>query len=362
MLCLSLGLFARVCRCHACRRVWSWRSETCACQRIWCGDCGYTIPVRVFGVETFGNAVRVSRFGVETLQVLCRSCAWRGIWCWIFCKCRACQWMSYWDCQRIWCSEHFSRFVIQSLRSQCLAADVKCRVWKGFSCQRSNFENVALGNRVGVETLKTLCRWLVFDFGFCKTFPVNSLLLRLWTWYACQRIWCWDAGKAVPVNWFGVETLETLCMWADLVLRRWYVVSVSRFGVETLEKLCLSADFVLRRWVLRRWKRCACQRIGVETSKRCACQRIWCWDAGKAVRVSWFGGVETLETLCVSADLALRRWSVVSVSGFGVETLEKLCVSADLVLRRWKRCACQRIWCWDVETLCLSADLVLRRW
>ena len=51
------------------------------------------------------------------------------------------------------------------------------------------------------------------------------------------------------------------------------------------------------------------------------------------MRVSGFG-VETLETLCLSADLVLRRGNVVPVSGFGVKTLETLCLSTNLVLRR----------------------------
>ena len=58
---------------------------------------------------------------------------------------------------------------------------------------------------------------------------------------------------------------------------------VSGFCVETLESLRLSADSVLRLW------------------KRCACQQILCRDFGIAVPVSGFC-VETLETLCLSAD------------------------------------------------------------
>ena len=64
----------------------------------------------------------------------------------------------------------------------------------------------------------------------------------------------------------------------------------------------MSADLVLRRW------------------KRCACQRIWCWDVGNAVPVSGNG-------------------NAVPVSGFGVETL--------------KRYDCQRIWCWKVGNVVL---------
>ena len=69
---------------------------------------------------------------------------------------------------------------------------------------------------------------------------------------------------------------------------------VSGFCVETLETLCLSADFVLKLW------------------NRCACQRILCSGPG----------------------------NVVLVSGFFVEILESLCLSAGSVLRLWKRCAC----------------------
>ena len=64
---------------------------------------------------------------------------------------------------------------------------------------------------------------------------------------------------------------------------------VSGFCAETLESLCLSADSVLRLW------------------KRCACQQVLCRDSGIAVPVSGFC-VETLETLCLSADFALRLW------------------------------------------------------
>ena len=215
------------------------------------------------------------------------------------------------------------------------------KFWK--FCARSR--NAVLVSGYCAETLETL-------------FLSADLVLRRWKRGACQRIWCWDVGNILPVGGFGVETLETLCLSADLVLRRWKryacqriwrwdvgnAARVSGFGVEKLKTLCLSADLVLRRW------------------KRYACQRDWCWDVGNVVHISVLNA-ETLETLSLSADFAVRRcWSF--------ENDMLLCLSTELVLRRWKRCACQRIWCWQVrnvvpvsrfsaetlETLCLSVD------
>ena len=72
--------------------------------------------------------------------------------------------------------------------------------------------------------------------------------------------------------------------------------------------------------------------------------------------VSGFG-VQNLETLCLSADLAFRIWkrcacqrnvmfkfkNAAFLNEFGVARLETLCVSRDLVFNVSKRCACQRI-------------------
>ena len=55
--------------------------------------------------------------------------------------------------------------------------------------------------------------------------------------------------------------------------------------------------------------------------------------------------VETLETLCLTADLGLSLWKRFAYQLFFVETLESLCLSAGFVLRLWKRCPCQRISC-----------------
>ena len=62
---------------------------------------------------------------------------------------------------------------------------------------------------------------------------------------------------------------------------------VKGFGVQCLETLCLSADLAFRTW------------------KRCACQRMWCCEAGSVVPVNGFG-VQKLETLSLSADLVSR--------------------------------------------------------
>ena len=44
------------------------------------------------------------------------------------------------------------------------------------------------------------------------------------------------------------------------------------------------------------------------------------------------------------------------VKGFGVECLETLCLSADLAFRIWKRCACQPMWCSEFGSVAKSAD------
>ena len=230
--------------------------------------------------------------------------------------------------------------------------------------------NVVCVNGFGVQKLGTLS--LSADLMF-KTLCLSAdLVLRRWKRYFCQRIWCSMSRNVVPVSGFGVQNLETSCLSADLVFRIW---------------------------------------------KRCACQWIWCSKfgnvaflkefgvprAGNAVPVNGFG-VQCLQTLRLSADLVFRIWkrcacqriwcsesgNVVPVSGFGVQNLETwrflknlvfpgletLCLSTDLVFNVSKRCACQRIWCSEsgnavpvsgfgvqnLETLCLSVDLVFKVW
>ena len=119
-----------------------------------------------------------------------------------------------------------------------------------------------------------------------------------------------------------------------------HVVIVSGFIVQNLGTLCLSTNMVLSVW------------------KRFACQWIWCSEFGNVSFLNEFGvprvgnvvpvngfGVQSLETLYLSAVLMLRIWNVACISELGVATLETFCLSAGLVFRIWKRCACQRIWC-----------------
>jgi hypothetical protein len=87
-------------------------------------------------------------------------------------------------------------------------------------------------------------------------------------------------------------------------------VPVSEFGVDKVETLCLSADSVLRRW------------------KRCACQWM---DAGSVAFVTKCG-IETLKTLRLSADWVL------------IDTSKTLSLSANLAFRSWQRYDCQQIW------------------
>ena len=79
----------------------------------------------------------------------------------------------------------------------------------------------------------------------------------------------------MPVNGFGVQCLETLCLSTDLVFRNWErcacqriwrsksenVVPVSGFGVQSSETLRFLANMMWGGW------------------ERCACQRIWCSES-----------------------------------------------------------------------------------
>ena len=102
----------------------------------------------------------------------------------------------------------------------------------------------------------------------------------------------------MPVNEFRVQDLKKLCVSTDLVFKVGNVVPVSGFSVQNLETLSLSADLVFRIW------------------KRCACQRIWCSKFENAAFLGEFG-VRGLET-------------PMRVNGFRVPSLETLCLSADL--------------------------------
>ena len=149
----------------------------------------------------------------------------------------------------------------------------------------------------------------------------------------------------------------------DLVFRVWNVAFLNKFGVArlqtlylsgktpvsgfcvaTLETLCLSTDLAFRIW------------------KRCACQCKLTVQSLEMLRFLTNMAFRGLETLCLSTNLV-----------FSVETLS---LSADLAFRIWKRCACQRISCSKsetvvpvsrfgvarLETLCLSMDLVFKSW
>ena len=152
-----------------------------------------------------------------------------------------------------------------------------------------------------------------------------DLLFKIWKRCACQRIWCCEAGNAVPVNGFGVQKLETLPLSADLYSKSENVVPVSGFGVESLETLRFLANMMWGGW------------------KGCACQGIWCSMCRNVVPVSGFS-VQNPETLCLSADLYSKSENVVPVSGFGVQSLETLRFLKNMVWGGWKRCACQGIW------------------
>ena len=60
----------------------------------------------------------------------------------------------------------------------------------------------------------------------------------------------------MPVNRFGIQNLETLCLSAHVVFKFKNVAFLNEFGVARLETLCVSRDLVFNVS-----KRCACQRI-----------------------------------------------------------------------------------------------------
>ena len=121
------------------------------------------------------------------------------------------------------------------------------------------------------------------------------------------------------------------------MFRIWNVACVSKFGVATLETFCLSTDLAFRIW------------------KRCACQRMWCSEFGNAAFLSEFG-VARLETLCMSGN-------IMPVGGFGVQNLGTLRLSADLVLSIWKRCyTSQQIWSSKSENAVHVSDFGVIVW
>ena len=126
------------------------------------------------------------------------------------------------------------------------------------------------------------------------------------------------------------------------MFRIWNLAPVSGLCVSTLETLCLSINLAFKIW------------------KRCACQRICCSEFGNVAFLNEFG--------------VPKAGNAVPVSGFDIQCLETLSLSTDLAFRIWKRCACQRIWCsvsengmpvneflvQSLETLHFLANLVSR--
>ena len=78
-------------------------------------------------------------------------------------------------------------------------------------------ENIMLANGSAVKPLKTPSASMDFVLKLQKPVPITEFAVDS---LETQRIWCLDSGIGVPVTGFRVETLDTCCLSADLVLKR----------------------------------------------------------------------------------------------------------------------------------------------